>query len=333
MAGGLGERRRVRREHGITSPGYGRSACARRAARCVLRRGGRLQEAERLELAPDLVGPRRPLRKVRQAGQLQDAERLQVEMPLRRRLQPLRPVEELPFGLQDRDRLALLLHLRLELGDLLGMEERLVFDRIGIARRADQRADHDHVGEADQRRAPRASAVPRQLGEGVDRRERPPGRRLRARGAAQLGRTRARIGRRLSRAREPSVPSSWRGSVGSAAGAAGRCREPPGRRPLRAAMNCLTMRSSSEWKVTTASRPPGLSTRSAACSARANSPSSSLTAMRSAWKTRVAGCRPPGSARTSPATRSASCAVVSMRPWRRFSMTARATARARRSSP
>ena len=96
--------------------------------------------------------------------------------------------------------------------------------------------------------------------------------------------------------------------VGSAAGAAGRCREPPGRRPLRAAMNCLTMRSSSEWKVTTASRPPGLSTRSAACSARANSPSSSLTAMRSAWKTRVAGCRPPGSARTSPATRSASCA-------------------------
>jgi hypothetical protein len=54
-------------------------------------------------------------------------------------------------------------------------------------------------------------------------------------------------------------------------------------------MKRLTMRSSSEWKVTTTSRPPGFSTRSAATSAFASSPSSSLTKMRSAWKTRVAG--------------------------------------------
>ena len=54
-------------------------------------------------------------------------------------------------------------------------------------------------------------------------------------------------------------------------------------------MKRLTMRSSSEWKVTTASRPPGFNARSAANSALASSPSSSLTKMRSAWKTRVAG--------------------------------------------
>ena len=40
------------------------------------------------------------------------------------------------------------------------------------------------------------------------------------------------------------------------------------------------MRSSSEWNVTTARRPPGLSSRSAAQSPRRSSPSSSLTAMR-----------------------------------------------------
>ena len=61
------------------------------------------------------------------------------------------------------------------------------------------------------------------------------------------------------------------------------------RLPERSAKKRLTMRSSSEWKVTTTSRPPGFSARSAANSAWASSPSSSLTKMRSAWKTRVAG--------------------------------------------
>ncbi len=41
--------------------------------------------------------------------------------------------------------------------------------------------------------------------------------------------------------------------------------------------------------MTTTSRPPGFSARSAANSASASSPSSSLTKTRSAWKTRVAG--------------------------------------------
>ena len=108
---------------------------------------------------------------------------------------------------------------------------------------------------------------------------------------------------------------------GLAPGAPGRWREPCAARPLRAAKNCLTIRSSSEWNVTTASRPPGLSTRSAAWSARTSSPSSSLTAIRRPWNVRVAGWMwLPGSTRTTPATRSASCAVVSIRPRRRASM-------------
>ena len=57
--------------------------------------------------------------------------------------------------------------------------------------------------------------------------------------------------------------------------------------------NCLTMRSSSEWNEMTASRPPGRSISSAAGSAASSEPSSSLTAMRSAWKTRFAGWPSP----------------------------------------
>ncbi len=42
-------------------------------------------------------------------------------------------------------------------------------------------------------------------------------------------------------------------------GSSGRWREGRGPAPLRAARNCLTMRSSSEWKATTTRRPPGTS--------------------------------------------------------------------------
>ena len=51
---------------------------------------------------------------------------------------------------------------------------------------------------------------------------------------------------------------------------------------LRSATKFLTIRSSSEWKATTTTRPAGLSTRSAAARPWANSASSSLTKMRSA---------------------------------------------------
>ena len=43
----------------------------------------------------------------------------------------------------------------------------------------------------------------------------------------------------------------------------------------------------------TAMRPPGRSIRTAAGSAASSAPSLSLTAIRSAWKTRLAGCPSP----------------------------------------
>src|SRR5262249_20107371 len=60
--------------------------------------------------------------------------------------------------------------------------------------------------------------------------------------------------------------------------------------------NCLTIRSSSEWKLITASRPPGFSSSTAAGSASSSAVSSSLTAIRSAWKTRFAGWPSPNRA-------------------------------------
>ena len=52
----------------------------------------------------------------------------------------------------------------------------------------------------------------------------------------------------------------------------------------------LTMRSSKEWNVMTASRPPGFSPSTAARSIGGRASSSPLTAMRMAWKLRLAGC-------------------------------------------
>ena len=62
------------------------------------------------------------------------------------------------------------------------------------------------------------------------------------------------------------------------------------------AKNRLTIRSSSEWNEITASRPPGRSISSAAGSAASSWPSSSFTAIRSAWKTRFAGWPSPNRA-------------------------------------
>ena len=86
---------------------------------------------------------------------------------------------------------------------------------------------------------------------------------------------------------------------GVSAAVSGAWRLPRGAAPERSWRKRLTTRSSSEWKVTTASQPPGASARSAAARPRASSPSSSLTAMRSAWKLRVAGCGWPGFGRGS----------------------------------
>src|SRR3990170_4977431 len=60
-------------------------------------------------------------------------------------------------------------------------------------------------------------------------------------------------------------------------------------RPASPRSVCLTMRSSSEWKEITATRPPTLSARTTSGNPALSSPSSSFTAMRNAWKVRVAG--------------------------------------------
>src|SRR5690606_13203060 len=97
-------------------------------------------------------------------------------------------------------------------------------------------------------------------------------------------------------------------SVGTKPVASGR-RRLPGGALAWVAMKRLTMRSSSEWKLITASRPPGLSASCAAASPRSRSSSSRLTWMRMAWNDRVAGWmswRPRG---TTEAMRSASSVV------------------------
>ena len=61
--------------------------------------------------------------------------------------------------------------------------------------------------------------------------------------------------------------------------------------PLAASVIALfTILSSKEWKVITASRPPGFSKGIAFSIAFSTEASSSFTAMRMAWKLRLAGC-------------------------------------------
>ncbi len=115
----------------------------------------------------------------------------------------------------------------------------------------------------------------------------------------------------------------------------GMWREAEGSLPARSTKKRLTIRSSSEWKVTTTSRPPGTSRRSAACRAATSSSSSPFTWMRSAWKVRVAGwMRSCGRWRpTAFSTARTSAAVVVIGASLRLATMARAMARERGSSP
>ena len=185
------------------------------------------------------------------------------------------------FGAQEADRVLLLLDEMPHLHHLLGGVDRLVFDAIDVGRRADQRGDGDeHAGDATSSLSPPSRRQSRQRLDPFVHSSR---RRAGALGETQLGRARARIGgasplrpaRPAGRAEPTKVGAAGAGSPGSR-------REAARPRPERRAKNCLTMRSSSEWNVTTASRPPGFSSRSAATRPRASSPSSSLTAMRRA---------------------------------------------------
>src|SRR6185437_8029478 len=98
-------------------------------------------------------------------------------------------------------------------------------------------------------------------------------------------------------------------------------------------MNCLTMRSSSEWKLITARRPPGFNTSTTAGRARSSEPSSSLTCNRSAWNVRVAGCLLRSRRPSVCSTSSASARVVRSGDSARRATIARAIRRLMRSSP
>ena len=78
-----------------------------------------------------------------------------------------------------------------------------------------------------------------------------------------------------------------RGRSRRRAGRAGRCS-----RGVRSARKRLTRRSSSEWNEIAASRPPTRSRSQASGSAASSWASSSLTAIRIAWKVRLAGWPP-----------------------------------------
>jgi cysteine desulfurase len=66
-----------------------------------------------------------------------------------------------------------------------------------------------------------------------------------------------------------------------------RCRRPSEAKAV------LTRRSSREWKLMTPNNPPATSQSGARCSSWSSTPSSLLTAMRRAWKLRVAGWMRP----------------------------------------
>src|SRR5207247_8159464 len=115
---------------------------------------------------------------------------------------------------------------------------------------------------------------------------------LRARGLRPTSAEAARSGRRVTTRKPARCPQTQVGRWG------GQMQSRDSR-----AKNCLTIRSSSEWNEITTIRPPGRRTRMAAASPCSRFASSSLTAMRRAWKTRVAGSMPRGLRVFTPATK------------------------------
>ena len=225
---------------------------------------------------------------------LLDRGRLELEMLDGEPLDALGLVEVSPFDPQDVRGLLALDDLLVGAVDLLLEVLHLVLDGEQADRRGDGGDRPEQESAMDHARPPSAASF------SATRR-----RAERARGLAAISAADGSTGLRVRSPQASAARSSARG---------GAWRDGPGVRPARARTNSLTARSSSEWNETTASRPPGASTCSAAASPRSSSPSSSFTAMRSAWKVRVAGslsslpCGP-----TARRTISASSPVVSMR--------------------
>src|SRR6202035_819519 len=138
----------------------------------------------------------------------------------------------------------------------LGGVDRAVLDPVDVSRRPDQRSDGERVQNTPHRpylplragsRASASIASSRPRGGALVR---TPNRNFaeRERGFALISASLASIG-------WPRGTSN----VGSAStGSPGKRREAARPRPERLAKNCLTIRSSSEWNVTIAWRPPDL---------------------------------------------------------------------------
>src|SRR5690606_9826443 len=191
-------------------------------------------------------------------------DRREAEVTLGQLGDARRGVEIAPLRLQHMHRLLILQDLALHGGDLVLEHAHLLLDleqdEGGDRAGSDPAEDDETLHAACLPSGPRAGAAVRSAARNCAER---------ARG---LARHSASLGRRVPRNSGVKVAAALLpGAVG------GAWREPPASRPLRSRRNCFTMRSSSEWKVTTASRPPGRSSFSAAARPRSSSPSSSFT--------------------------------------------------------
>src|SRR5579871_3143556 len=273
---------------------------------------------------------RRPLRQMLEIIDLMRLHLPQLQKPVGQRLDAARRIESAPFGAQRGNGITFAADFATQLSDAFDLQCRVEFDLVDPHRGNDQGSDDYDVEEthaqrplmtspSDGSRGRRSSMAPAWGAASV----RCAARSLaeRARGLQAISSASATIGRLVSTLK-----------LGCGRTTSGRCRDPPPTR-LRSLRKVLTMRSSSEWNETTTSRPLDLSRRSAAPSAAAISPSSSLMKIRSAWNVRVAGWMSPGLLRTTRATMSASARVERIGASLRVRTMARATARACRSSP
>src|SRR5882762_8554809 len=173
-------------------------------------------------------------------------------------LQPQRRVKPGPFRAQHRNCIALLADLRVQPLHPLDAGRRFHLDAIDIGSRKDQHADDEEVD---------------------DPHDQPP--LMTPASVGQAGNLPSSCGGAAVRSAARSFADRARG-LAAACATSGRCRDPLLALP-RSTRKFLTMRSSSEWKDTTTSRPPGFSTRSAADSARCSSSSSWLTKILKPW--------------------------------------------------
>src|SRR5579885_1589422 len=211
------------------------------------------------------------LRQRREVADMRERKRLHAEIFGGQPLDAIGRREHAPFGLQCRDLLALLIDLVVQPRDLLRFISGAVFDVIDHDRRRDQSAYCDQIEAAQHRQRSRRGSREVSVASGSS---------LRAdasvRSAARSLAERARgfCSDSSSEGASGFLVSSL--NVADFAFAAGAWRETEGALE-RAARNSFTSRSSSEWKETTTSFPPGARMRSAASSAAESSNNSSFT--------------------------------------------------------